>query len=263
MPPAPKEQAEKKKKKSNLPQNVVCCVKKPGLERYGVKMLFETRQIRVGSRFKDTDSASIVAKYFRRVVRITEHGRFFIAEKEALKLRKETTDSVKYYLKFSQEYKTEHVVDFLVGWVDYMKSRPSPKPRKRRRSLSSSTHNEADSKRDDAGKKRRKRVVTGKGIGSSVPDAFLHGADILNSAKDFQGGNKVVYKMNRLHGTMRDTVASQPERMSREHSFGHESPNSVTHSPSDSNWELLTKLIDAEREKHEARLKRMANNSKN
>ena len=259
MPPAVKEQAEKKKKKSNLPQNVVCCVKKPGLERYGVKMLFETRQIRVGSRFKDTDSASIVAKHFRRVVRITEHGRFFIAEKEASKLRKETTDSVKYYLKFSQEYKTEHVVDFLVGWVDYMKSRPSPKPRKRRRSLSSSAHNETDSKHDDAGKKRRKKVVTGKGIGSSVPDVFLHGADILKSAK---GGNKLVYKMNRMRGTAQDMGDSQPERMSKEHSFGHESPNSVTHSPSDSNWELLTKLIDAERKKHEARLKRMANSSK-
>ena len=52
-----------------LPQNVVCCVKKPGMERYGVKMLFETRQIRVGSRFKDTKSASLVAKHFRKIVR--------------------------------------------------------------------------------------------------------------------------------------------------------------------------------------------------
>ena len=68
--------------------------------------------------------------------------------------------------------------------------------------------------------------------------------------------------MNHLSGAMNDTVNSQPERMSKEHSFGHESPNSVTHSPSDSNWELLTKLIDAERKKHEARLKRMANSSK-
>ena len=50
-----------------LPQNVVCCVKKPGMERYGVKMLFETRQIRVGSRFKDTKSASLVAKHFRKI----------------------------------------------------------------------------------------------------------------------------------------------------------------------------------------------------
>ena len=87
----------------------------------------------------------------------------------------------------------------------------------------------------------------------------MHGADILKSAK---GGNKLVYKMNRMHGTVQDMGDSQPERMSKEHSFGHESPNSVTHSPSDSNWELLTKLIDAERKKHEARLKRMANSSK-
>ena len=130
-----------------LPQNVVCCVKKPGMERYGVKMLFETRQIRVGSRFKDTKSASLVAKHFRKIVRISESGRFFISEDDALKLKKETNDAVRYYLKFSQQFKVEHVVDFLIGWVQYMKNRPSPKPRKRRRNTSE----------EKVTKKRRKR----------------------------------------------------------------------------------------------------------
>ena len=55
---------------------------------------------------------------------------------DALKLKKETNDAVRYYLKFSQEFKVEHVVDFLIGWVQYMKNRPSPKPRKRRRNTS-------------------------------------------------------------------------------------------------------------------------------
>ena len=282
------------KKAYNLPQNVVCCVKKPGLERYGVKMLFETRQIRVGSRFKDTKSASSVARHFRKIVRISDAGRFYIAENEALQLRKEANDTVKYYLKFSQEFKVEHVVDFLIGWVQYMKSRPSPKPRKKRRANT-----------EDSQKKKRKRdlsSVCNVGIRkktvlpknnrnaaksrmpeSLIPDVFLHSAHILKLVKGGTGKkakaaknskhralSKHLLNTNGLSKTIFDPKCLSAENideeidddetvsMTREHSFGHESPNSVTHSPTESSWELLSKLIDAERAKQQLKMEELA-----
>jgi len=287
------------KKAYCLPQNVVCCVKKPGLERYGVKMLFETRQIRVGSRFKDTKSASSVARHFRKIVRISDAGRFYIAENEALQLRKETNDTVKYYLKFSQEFKVEHVVDFLIGWVQYMKSRPSPKPRKKRRT---NTEDSQDRKRKrnlnsvgNVGNRKKKvlpknskNATKSRVPESFIPDVFLHSAHILklgkaNKGKKANGGkkskrcalSKYLLNTNGLSKTIFDpkclsagknnaenideeTGDDETVSMTREHSFGHESPNSVTHSPTESSWELLSKLIDAERAKQQLKMEELA-----
>lgn len=276
----------------SLPQNVVCCVKKPGLERYGVKMLFETRQIRVGSRFRDTKSASSVARHFRKIVRINDAGRFYIAETEALQLRKETSDTVKYYLKFSQEFKEEHVVDFLIGWVQYMKSRPSPKPRKKRRSNNEDKQNRKRKKKVNSvcNVGNRKKKALPKNSTSStksrlpeslVPDVFLHSAHILTLGRgkkakankkterstlckdllNTNGMSKTIFDPEHLGAGKSKAVNIDEEiddgetvSMTREHSFGHESPNSVTHSPTASSWELLSKLIDAERAKQQAKM---------
>jgi len=293
-----------------LPQNVVCCVKKPGMERYGVKMLFETRQIRVGSRFKDTKSASLVAKHFRKIVRISESGRFFISEDDALKLKKETNDAVRYYLKFSQQFKVEHVVDFLIGWVQYMKNRPSPKPRKRRRNTSEEKVNKKRRKRQEKinsgdndnssniAKQNMKKKKTKKNLQlrknysmkeqnalvmkvqeTLLPDVFLRSAHILKCAKLGDEGNnvtvnlseatftdnksKTIFKTDHLvvgnnvyiGNSNEESDDDEPVSMTREHSFGHESPNSITHSPTESSWQLLSKLIDAERKKHELKLR--------
>ena len=88
--------------KQSLPHNVVCCVNTLGCERYGVKMLFETRQIRVGSRFIDPSSAAHVANNFRAVVRINSEGRFYIDESSVAGVAKKSGAVVKYYKKFSQ-----------------------------------------------------------------------------------------------------------------------------------------------------------------
>lgn len=118
-----------------LPPNVVCCVNSPGNRRYGVKMLFETRQIRVGSRFIDPESAAHVANNFRLVVRIDDSGRFSIDEDAAANLGKLDDIVVKFFNKFSSSVTSEHVLVFLRGWCEYMASRPVPKRRKRRHVL--------------------------------------------------------------------------------------------------------------------------------
>ena len=168
-------------------------------------------------------------------------GDFLLRRRKLQNLERKPQTPWKYYLKFFTRVCYEHVVDF-PGDGDYSESRPSPKPRKRRRSLSSSAHNETDSKHDDAGKKRGKSCHWKRNREYAL-DVFLHGADILKR----QGGKQVSVQneSHARHCAGHGRLATRV--MFKEHSFGHESPNSVTHSPSGFELELLTKLIDAER----------------
>ena len=46
-------------RKRELPQHVVCvCSSKPGRERYGVKLSYKKKQLRIGSQYHDPQSAS-------------------------------------------------------------------------------------------------------------------------------------------------------------------------------------------------------------
>ena len=108
-----------------------------------------------------------------------------------------------------------------------------------------------------------------------LPDVFLRSAHILKCAKLGDEGNnvtvnlseatftdnksKTIFKTDHLvvgnnvyiGNSNEESDDDEPVSMTREHSFGHESPNSITHSPTESSWQLLSKLIDAERKKHE------------
>jgi hypothetical protein len=153
------------KTNATLPPNVVCCVNSPGSRRYGVKMLFKTRQIRVGSRFIDPESAAHVANNFRSVVRIDDSGRFFIDEDAAARLGKLDNIVVKFFNKFSSSVASEHVLAFLRGWCEYMASRPVPKQRKRRHVLGARVEDKAKTVQSPSKKSKMEPVVKAAGNG--------------------------------------------------------------------------------------------------
>ena len=117
---------------TSLPHHVVCvCSLKPGRERYGVKLSVKRRQLRVGSRYSDAESASAVNRAFMAVVRLDLRGQFHIVEKLAAEHRDLLNCSCSMYKKWSSELVTLTVRAVLENWL--VQEQIVKKSRKRKR----------------------------------------------------------------------------------------------------------------------------------
>ena len=118
--------------KSALPRNVViACRKRAGNHRYGVKMKFGEKQIRIGSRFCDVDSASKIAKAFRYVATPCEVGRgvFDIDEKKLASLE----GRVNVYMRWGTKRTTVTATQYLREWAKAFRLKYAANEEKKRK----------------------------------------------------------------------------------------------------------------------------------
>lgn len=108
---------KKKKKKNKLPRNVVRVASTRLGERYGVKVKVFGKQVRLGSRFSDVESAVCMAQTFRKVIH-KDHWRRTVTFDEAA-ARSGGLDQLRARLFQNRSSLMEEVVvvDFIREWV--------------------------------------------------------------------------------------------------------------------------------------------------
>jgi hypothetical protein len=109
---------------SKLPQNVIMTVKTPGNQRFGVKLKIACKQLRIGSRYCDAESASRVARAFRKVATVIKGKKDFEVNPAALAACAQRNEMAWVYAKWKRSKEQIPVHQLLTQWLTKYFSQP-------------------------------------------------------------------------------------------------------------------------------------------
>jgi hypothetical protein len=112
----------------DLPTHVVvACDKVSDRKRYGVKMKFGGKQLRIGSRFADVSSAKRVAEAFRLIAEPSRDSAIFRVHETSLEKLRKDTSTILVYEQWGSKTQKLTLATYLTEWISSFKSRKKRK----------------------------------------------------------------------------------------------------------------------------------------
>jgi hypothetical protein len=124
----------------DLPTHVVvACDKVSDRKRYGVKMKFGGKQLRIGSRFADVSSAKRVAEAFRLIAEPSRDSAIFRVHETSLEKLRKDTSTILVYEQWGSKTQKLTLATYLTEWISSFRSKYGPDGKRRKKSKRAAT----------------------------------------------------------------------------------------------------------------------------